>query len=1145
MKRIRLSLLLATITIALAALPTFAQKVTGDISGTVTDATGAVVANAKVTAENPATKFTVSATTSDTGGYRIVNLPPGTYKLSVTATGFKTAVRDAEVSISAVTTANFQMAVGAAGETVTVEAASPLVETVENRLSTLFEAQRVENLPNSGRDFNNLLDGIPGVQRSPGGGFQSLNINGQRATTTNFAVDGIPNNDRYYGESALNQAAIAGTAATLVPLEGITEFNVQSNPGAEYGVRGGSVVNVGLKSGTNAFHGGAFWIRHTDAFDARNFFSDPDAGTNPFRLNQYGVHGGGPIIKDKTFFYGSFQGFRLKSTFPSTITVPTPAEIFDATACVTTGSNPDTSNDPLGAVPCLNTGPGPGSDQIFGTADDGTVSSIGAGLLSFIPTSPTGQLNIATANTLDVDGFHFKVDHIFNDRHRISGKYIFGDSVGDQPPAPGVPPSVGQLATSSTMWNSVAPSRAQLAGINYTWTISANKVLESRIGWTRFSQRIGIGNDINPNDLGINTGPLGSDPNDRENFGIPTVYYLGYFGNTDYGVIGGIQGYPIVTAPNSTYDVQEHFTWTKGRHTLKMGGQFQNAYTKSRRDRARSDLSFGYYGFYYCAYYALCDPAFAGIAPDRHVASLNQLLLGMASGSSRSFGDTNRRIFQDSLGVYMQDSWKVKPNFTLELGLRWDVAGALGEDNNQGSNFLPGDPNADANGFVSLDQQPLHKIDKNNFGPRVGFAWDMFSNGRSVLRGGYTLNYDLPNFGTIHAPQTFANMFTGARAGAFTQINEGNFPIAIFSTPASNQAIFTGNSLCQVFVCVAPGVNIYGQSVTPEPPFNIVQVKTDLQTPMLHAVNLSLEQELSRNLSAVVSYVGTFGRDLIAWRDINACPADPVLACDTSRRPFFSQFPQYDHITQANNDSYSNYNALQASLKMRTLHGLTGQFNFVWSRAFDTGSANRGGDFLTFMQNPYDPDFGYAPANFDVPLNFNFSVLYDVPKLGGPIFNGWQIASLFRASQGRPFTVFQRGDPSNQGLRSTWGNYDGSPIEYDYDNPDQFFNTSAFSENTIAGTVGNAGRNRLRQPPLVQWDMSVFKEFKIGEQYAVRFSWEVFNVLNHTNFAFDTGNVRSGGFGTFFATPDVGIGFNPILGTGAPRNMQFGLRFTF
>src|SRR5438477_4786044 len=231
--------------------------------------------------------------------------------------------RQASVDIALTTQANFSLQVGSRTEVVEVQGVAPLVETTENRLSTLFVDRQVADLPNNGGDFNNLLDAVPGVQRSPGGGFQSLNINGQRATSNNFAIDGIPNNDRYYGESSTGQAAIAGTAAALIPLEGISEFNVQSNPGVEFGIRGGSVIDIGLKSGTNAIHGSAFGDRHTDAFDARNWFA---TAVTPFRLNQFGASGGFPIKKDKAFLFLSYQGFHLKDVFPSTVNLPAQAQ---------------------------------------------------------------------------------------------------------------------------------------------------------------------------------------------------------------------------------------------------------------------------------------------------------------------------------------------------------------------------------------------------------------------------------------------------------------------------------------------------------------------------------------------------------------------------------------------------------------------------------------------------------------------------------------------------------------------------------------------------------------------------------------------------------------------------------------------------
>ena len=533
------------------------------------------------------------------------------------------------------------------------------------------------------------------------------------------------------------------------------------------------------------------------------------------------------------------------------------------------------------------------------------------------------------------------------------------------------------------------------------------------------------------------------------------------------------------------------------------------------------------------------------------MAALNEILLGLAEDSARSFGVTERHIFQKSVGLYVQDSWKVKPNFTLEAGVRWDVAGALGERDNLGSNFLPNDPKADpATGFVSLHQRPLYSVDKNNFGPRVGFSWDMFKNGKTVVRAGYSLNYDLPNFATLHAPQTFINAFSGTRSGFFTQVPQGIFSIDISTTPQENQDIFNGgtqpNNLCADFICYAPGVPLYGATPTATSRASVVQVLRNFQSPMNHAYNVTLEKSLSNKMAISVAYVGTAGRDLVNWRDLNACPVS-TTACDVTRQAFGGTFPQYNHILQLNNDGYSNYNSLQIAYKARDIHGLTGQVNYTYSKAKDTGSANRGGDFLTNYQNPYDISKNYAPSGFDTPWNINFTLVYDVPKIQHIpklVGEGWSINSLFRAQDGRPFSAYVSADPSHQGLKTTYANYDGSPLNYDYSNIDHFFNTDAFSP-PDAGTLGNGRRNMLRQPGISQLDMGIFKALKFNEHFDLKFKWEVFNVFNHGMFAYSTGKATSGSFGKYFATPDVGIGLNPILGTGAQRNMQFGVAVDF
>ena len=434
-------------------------------------------------------------------------------------------------------------------------------------------------------------------------------------------------------------------------------------------------------------------------------------------------------------------------------------------------------------------------------------------------------------------------------------------------------------------------------------------------------------------------------------------------------------------------------------------------------------------------------------------------------------------------------------------------------------------------------------------------------NGKTVLRSGYSLSYDLPNFAAIHAPQTSFEMWSGARAGFYTQVPQGIFAIDITSTPSDNINGYPGfagfnsgtqtNDLCLYFICMSPDAPLYGPNPTATSAANIAQVVRNFQTPMSHAYNLTIEQELTNKVSFSLAYVGTAGRDPLNWRDLNACPISATESCDASRRPFNGAFSQYNHILQLNNDGYSNYDSLQASLKARDIHGLTGQLNYVWSKSLDTGSANRGGGFLSDLQNPYKVSNSYAPSDFDTPWNVNFTMVYEVPKvhrLPKLLGEGWQFNSIFRAQAGRPYTIYVSGDPSGQGLRNTYAVYDGTPLSYDTHYQEHgkaaYFNVGAFSA-PVDGQVGNA-RNIAREPGIAQLDMGIFKSFKIGERFTLKTKWEVFNVLNHAMFATSfPQNLNGSSIGTFFATPDVGIGLNPILGTGAQRNMQFGVGMEF
>ncbi len=702
-----------------------AQTITGTISGDVTDASGAVVPGAIITVEHTGTGFSRTATTTGTGSYRIPELAIGTYRVAASAQGFKTMVRTAEVATGAVTHADFTLPVGQKTETVEVQGTAPLVDLSPNNNSYVDQAT-IENVPLNGRDFNSLLAITPGVQRAPGGGFLAVSINGSRTTSNNYFIDGLYNNDRYYGDSAIGETGVVGIPATVFPPEALEELSVQQTPSAEFGVKGGAPILLQMKSGTNVWHGSATWIRHSGFGDAANYFSKhvTDGCAQPGECKPTQIHNnqfngtiGGPLIKDKAFLFAYYEGQRYKSLAVSSRLVPTPTEVQNALSDI---------------------------------ADRGlTVDPAGQALLGYFPLSDTGTLVAQTPTQARGDGLGIKFDYRFNSSSSINAKYIFGDSLQSAPPFAGLPAGQGHPAD---LFNSVAPSRAQLIGFSWTKNFGSNKILESRFGYTRFSQIIDINNKINPADLGMDTGPLS--PAD---YGVPYVYLLalGYG-----GYIGGVQGYPITTRPIKTYDWSEHFSWVKGDHTIKIGGNFQRGATDSLRNNARTGLTVGYFSYYF-------DSPSGDVVQDQ----VEALLLGKADNANRAFGDTRRYLSQNSVGVYAQDDWKVTPRIALTLGLRYDVFGNVRDSKNRAANFLPD------RGLVQVGQgiDRLYNVDHHDFGPRAGLAWDIFGNGKTAVRAGYSLTYDIPNFAAMASPYSFAR----ARAGAFTQPNLGLFQVNI------------------------------------------------------------------------------------------------------------------------------------------------------------------------------------------------------------------------------------------------------------------------------------------------------------------------------------------------------------------------------
>jgi hypothetical protein len=1053
----------------------FAQKTTGDITGTITDGTGGILPGVTLNAVCTATNATRTTVSDAQGGYSLPELAVCVYKVTADLPGFKTVSREVQVVVNSVSKADFRLEVGAQSESITVEGVSPLID-LSDKLNNNVDKARIDDMPLSGRDFNSLLAITPGVQRAPGGGFLAVNISGARTTSNNYMLDGISNNDRYYGDSVLNQTGVVGVPATLVPMDAIAEFTVQQTPTAEYGVKGGAAINVVMKSGTNSVHGTGYYFRHDDWTDSPDYFVKKTGGsTTPVKNQQYGGTFGGPIKKDKTFFFGYFEGQRLAVTSPYQVQVPTASEIGLARARI--------------AADGLQTNP------------------IGENILKFYPVDPSGKLTVKSPNVANMSTFSVKVDHQLNQNNLLNGRFFFGTSYQS------APAFVGELTAANgpaDMFNSVTdPTRVMLAGFVWNATLSNTTLLETRFGYNYISQTIGVNNAIDPQSLGLNTGPL-----DTADLGVPGIY-LGNFGS-----IGGVAGYPITTAPTTTTSVSTALTHTRGQQTIKVGGSFEYAYNRSVRNRARSAINIS-----------------GGTFDD--VDSLTALLLGRFDNTARSFGSTERHLHQNSIGMFVNDDWKVGARLTLSGGLRYDIFQPLTERDSIASNFFPGT----STGLVRVGNgiSSLYNTQKKNFGPRAGLAWDLTGDGRTGLRAGYALTYDVPQFGTIHSPAQ-------SRPGSFSNPDLGDFAVTLSGStnrlpddPRATCLNPNNSSIGGDYVCAQPGVSIYGTNPNGTPPFNVFAVPTDLRPPKYHYFHATFQRELFRNNAVTVSYVGSRGSDLIFGRDINAPVLGSTFVTPDPNRPFAAQFPNFKHIISLTNDGRSWYDSMQLSYRQNNWHGINTQYNYTLAKSTDYGSSNRAGaqDFPA-QDNPYNPAANKGPSGFDVRHNFNVGGTYMIP------LTGIQLGTVFTALSGRPFTA-RIGTRDRTGQDTGWARADclADPI-YDFSNPDAFITNAKTAFGTPAnGRLGTCGRNSLRRPGLAQWDLNIIKLFSVGGNAKLQARWEIFNLLNRVNLGnIQTSNVRSGLFGSIGSTPDVDSG-NPVIAQGGPRAMQWSVKVLF
>jgi hypothetical protein len=1117
--------LIVLLLLVLFSFGSVAQTYQGRILGNVTDQSGAVVSSAKITITNTETGITRQLVSSEGGDYVAPALQPGLYSITIEAANFKRAERTGiRIEVAKDVRIDIQLQTGTVSESVTVTSDVPLVETTNNTLGGTFSNKTINDLPLNGRDFQNLVVLRPGVQRVPGGGFLSISSNGNRPEDNNFIVDGTDNNDPYYGTTVINAEGVQGTPGTILPIDAIQEFNAQENPPAEYGWKPGAVVNLGLKSGTNNVHGTAYLFERNNALDARNWFNPKIDSTGApqqqraVRQHQFGGSIGGPIKANKTFFFGAYEGVRALVSNANSVGTP---------STVTAAGGPDPSisiPDAIADLGVRGIALSPLSKNLIGT---GTFTGNGSfpGLFP-VNTSGTGSLNIGLPNTNRMDNFIVKIDHKINDKNQLTGRYFMGDSLQVEQ----------DITVTRREWLSTSDLNAQIVGANWVYTPTSRWVNEVKFGWNRFWQQIATA-DANkkPSDYGINTGVT-----DSANFGMPTIIISGFNNPT----LGGNRSWPLYTTPNETKQITDNVTYTLGKHTLRFGGEYRYGTTDNLRDRSgKGRVRFE------------GDGAFVGSTP------LEDFLAGVPSRGDIFVGDSRRHVSITSWGSFVQDDWKVSPRLTANLGVRYDFNGVIKEEKNRLGNF---DPTVGLQQVgVNLDKP--YNNDGNNFAPRIGFAWDVLGTGKTVIRSGFGITYEIPHLavflgqnGTDNATTPGLNVIPTGVAGS--NIASKGTIVATATNVGAGALNWTaaGPIFNSTPDCIASACNILG-------------VTKNLRTPYVMTYNVNVQQALTGSTSLQVAYVANRGVKLYSIRDINQF--DPA----TGTSPFGTKFPFLGVINFLENGYSSDYHGLQTTLTQRAYKGVTFVAGYTWAHAIDQASLNR----AATPQNSLRPDLERGNSDLDIRHRFTFSTSYDLPnvKSWGQMLEGWQINSIVTLQGGAPWNVvdgFINGnDISGTGEFQDRWNFIGDPANFKPARPGQtipYFPTgtpaciaaSANSANfgcyvvngamlvpQASGTFGTMRRNIFRGPSLKDWDLSVVKNWKVGERLGVQFRAEMFNIINHPNFASPNASIFGfidpsdpSTFGCQCGTPDIG-GANPVIGTGGPRNIQLGLKFRF
>jgi hypothetical protein len=1040
-----------------------AQSGTGTIQGTVTDNSGAVLPSAKVTVTNINTNVTRSDVTDSTGNYSFPSLALGPYRVQVEASGMgKQVVNNLVLEVGRTVAQNFSLKPAQVEQTIEITAETPVIESTTMTVGQVVDNRTVQEISLNGRHIVELTGLVPGTVVPPVNGFLTAPLRGQgsfgvntaggREDTTNFMVNGINLNDMANGQVTFQPS-----------INTVAEFKMDnSTNSAEFGRNSGSQMMVATRSGTNAFHGEVFeFIRNHD-LDARNFFNPSGQPQSTFKRNNFGANLGGPIFRNKTFFFLSYEGLRQRQGVTVNNSVLTNAQ----RAQIVANNNP-TMQQFLKLIPVAN---------------DSTGTKFQGSLVAPV------NLDQGTAD----------ISHNFSDADRLHGYYaIQQDTRGEPVLQGGTVPGAGDHRT----------SRRQIFTFNETHVFNPSVVNEVRFGINRIHIVFAPESSLDPSQLGLNNGATGP-------IGAPQVS-VGGLGLQ----FGGINGFPQGRG-DYTGVLSDTLSWQHGRHSFKYGGEV-------RRFNGNSFTS---------------TPGTLGFA------SVTTFIAAQPNAFTITTGNRPARVYMNALGLFGMDSYKIKPYLTLELGLRWEWNMTPTEARDRGSLFV-----AEKDWLVQVNTNGRDGIYHQNnklFEPRVGFAWDLFHNGKTILRSGYAILYDQP------LPYN-ANL-------------AANFPYAnpVSFTPTAGKPTTSFTTLL---------ADAKGSGLT------LNDINRNYNNDYIQSYNLNLQQQITPTLGIMIGYFGNKGTHQDMSLNLNQQVQQAGAAPGTYVRPFanlastspIAPGTALGNINERNSIGTSNYNALWATVTKRVSHNLQFAGNYTWSKSLDENSRNGLG-----VADSTRPFLDYGPSDFDARHHFTFSGLYTLPFKANRLVSGWRVSTIVTLQSGNPLNL-TAGNPSNSATNTSISGFTSGALRPDLIGPMPKVGKTLIFSGTQAGNVqwftfgntlicdptspssctgssvfalpvalvggknlyhfGNVSRNSMVGPDFKNVDFSLTKTTKITERFSHEFRVEAFDVFNHPNFSNPGTSAQLGSttFGVIKATR------GPNGDAGSSRQIQFAMKLIF